>query len=96
MNRIDRLIDKARPDMTVQDRLERDNPFMGKSFRELLDMENNGTAPPNDAAHELSRGKFMYALIDAFRRRGKEDEAAADGDAVGGPPSTGPSIDGGI
>ena len=78
MNRIDRLIARAKPKPTIFDRLKENNPFLGKSFNELLDcmcphipteleVPKNGT-PEKD--------KFNYALLEALhKKRSGDDES---------------------
>lgn len=65
MDRIDRLLKEVRSKLSYDDRLERDNPYMEKSFDELLDMmcpETPGgyCAPPRKT---LEWNKFSYALM---------------------------------
>ena len=65
MDRLDRLIMKAKPALTPLQRLGLDNQYIGKSFDELLDMltpagTNGETAPEMRTA---DWGKFMYALV---------------------------------
>lgn len=77
MNRIDRLIAKAKPKKTIFDKLKENNPFLGMSFTELLDcmcphiptkleVPKNGT-PEKD--------KFNYAMLEALQKRSEGDES---------------------
>lgn len=71
MSRIDKLISKAKPKPTLADKLKENNPFLGKSFDELLDcMSIHSKAElkaPNNGTWEKT--KFQYALLDAYYRR---------------------------
>ena len=69
MDRLDRLILKAKPKLTPVQLLAVDNLYLGKSFDELLDMlcpESVG----EEKAPEMRTpdwGKFMYALVNCKR-----------------------------
>lgn len=64
MDRLDRLLLKARPKPTLLDELEENNPYMGKSSDELLDyMDGNNYRAPDMKTPEW--GKFMHALVHA-------------------------------
>lgn len=64
MDKIDRLLLKAKPKRTVQDILSENNPYMGKPFHSLLDYlsGDNYRAPE---MHTREWEKFMYALMSA-------------------------------
>lgn len=67
MNRIDRLILKAMPVQDRWQRLKQDNPYMGKTCDELLDMlcpvtSGGYTAPP---MRTPEWNQFMYAMLHA-------------------------------
>ena len=75
MNRIDRLIAKAKPKKTIFEKLKEDNPFLGMSFRELLDcmcphIPTELEVPKNGT---LEKDKFNVALIEAIQKRNKGD-----------------------
>ena len=65
MDRLDRLILKAMPKLTPVQLLAVDNPYLGKSREELLDMMCS-VSPGGYQAPEMRTPeweKFMYALI---------------------------------
>ena len=75
MDRIDRLIIKAKPKPNILDKLKQDNPYLGKSCDELLDMmcpETPGgyTAPDKSSREWL---KFTYALLHSQSNNGLKE-----------------------
>ena len=72
MAQSDRLIKKAKPKPTIQDKLKENNPYLGKSDEELLDYlsgDNYRAPEKNTRAWE----KFMFALISAPHKGGLEE-----------------------
>ena len=69
MDKLDRLILKARPRLTPMQQLAVDNPYFGKSSEELLDMmcpvSPGGYQAPEMRTPEWA--KFMYALVNSKR-----------------------------
>lgn len=63
MNRIDRLIVKAKPKTTICEKLAKDNAFLGKTDAELLDYMGPVYRAPQKGTWEFSQ--FMYALCHA-------------------------------
>ena len=73
MDRIDRLIEKARPKLTKVERLFMDNPYMGMNFRDMLDiMGKAGTVAEKIGTWE--HDQFNAALLDAYCRYQREPE----------------------
>lgn len=69
MNRIDRLIMRAQPKPTIQNKLEENNPYIGSSFNELLDYlcpDSKGECRTPER-HTDDWHKYMWALMDAPR-----------------------------
>ena len=69
MDRLDKLILKAKPKLTPVQRLAVDNPYLGKTFDELLDMMCSET-PGGYQAPEMRTPewqKYMYALVNSKR-----------------------------
>ena len=62
MDRIDKLIERARPKETIIDTLEKDNPWLGLSFDELVDMMTTERLPSD----VFDRHKYNYAVMEAF------------------------------
>lgn len=64
MDRIDRLLLKAIPRPTPVQRLQKDNPYIGKSRDELLDYlsGDNYRAPE---MHTPEWDRFIYAVVHA-------------------------------
>lgn len=62
MDRIDRLLNKAKPKLTICEQLATDNPYIGKTDAELLDYlsGDNYRAPE---MRTTAWNKFIYALI---------------------------------
>jgi len=61
MNRIDKLIEKVKPS-SVSNRLEVDNPYIGKSFEELTDyLSGDNYRAPEMRTWEWTQ--FMHALM---------------------------------
>lgn len=72
MDRLDRLIRKARPPVDPWQRLEMNNPYMEKNSMQLLDMLCPET-PGGYQAPEmrtLEWAKFMHALIHSVNAGG--------------------------
>ena len=71
MDRVDRLITRAKPKPTIFDKLKQDNPFWGKSFDELLDCMcphiPTELEVPESGTMEIA--KFNYALIEALHKK---------------------------
>lgn len=64
MNKIDRLIMKARPKPSLSDRLKIDNPYMGKTFEELiLYLSADNYIAPEMQTFQWSQ--FVFALMSA-------------------------------
>ncbi len=62
MDRIDRLLLKAAPKDTPWQRLQKDNPYLGKTSLELLEyLDGDNYRAPDMGTQEW--GKFMYALV---------------------------------
>lgn len=62
MDKLDRLLLKARPKQSVRDILSEDNPYMSKSFDELLDyMSGDNYHAPE--MHTREWDKFIYAMV---------------------------------
>lgn len=62
MDRIDRLLNKAKPKPTICEILAKDNPYLGKTEADLLNYlsRDNYRAPD---MHTTAWSKFMYALM---------------------------------
>lgn len=69
MDRLDKLILKAKPKLTPVQRLAVDNPYLGKTFDEMLDMMSPGNAEGCQAPEMRTPdwAKFMYALVNSKR-----------------------------
>lgn len=69
MDRLDKLIMKARPALTPLQRLTLDNWYLDKSFDELLDMICPESAGEQKAPEMRTPewAKFMYALVNSKR-----------------------------
>ena len=62
MDRIDRLILKAKPKPSLNDKLEKDNPYIGMNSNDLLDyMSGDNYRAPEMGTIEWT--KFIYALM---------------------------------
>lgn len=73
MNRIDRLLRKAKPALTVGDRLSKDNPYTGENFEELLDyLDGENYRAPDMGTWAWEQ--FMWAMMNAQ----KDDEMEID------------------
>ena len=70
MDRVDKLIMRAKPKLTPVQLLTIDNPYIGKSFEELLDMlcpeTPGGYQAPQIRTPEWN--KFMYAMLDSEKQ----------------------------
>lgn len=65
MNRIDRLLKKAKPKPSLVDRLKQNNPYMGKSCDELLDyMSEKNYRAPEKGTKEWNQ--FIFALTQSY------------------------------
>ena len=62
MDRIDRLMRKVRP--KDDDYLKKNNPFLGRTDRELLELVGEGSEH-NPTAEERTRDQWSYALTHA-------------------------------
>ena len=64
MDRITKLLNKAKPKRTLSEWLEKDNPYLGKTDAALLEyLDGNNYRAPE--MHTVAWEKFMYALIHA-------------------------------
>lgn len=64
MDRIDRLLEKARPKPSLLDKLGMDNPYMGKTSDELLDyLSGDNYRAPEMRTSEWN--KYIYAVVHA-------------------------------
>lgn len=64
MDRVDRLIAKAIPKPTLIERLQQNNPYIGKTSDELLDyMSADNYRAPNMRTPEWNQ--FIYAVVHA-------------------------------
>lgn len=97
MSKIDKLLEKARGKTNLFDRLEQDNPYIGKTFEELTDMLSGDhyTAPP---MRTREWDKFMYAMMHAVNcgdwdgwNGGEGNATAENGNANGSTPDAGQS-----
>lgn len=62
MDRVDRLLMKAKPKKKPWKLLEEDNPYLGKTADELLDyLSGDNYRAPEMRTREWN--KFMYALV---------------------------------
>jgi len=62
MDKIDRLIMRALPNVKIVERLKEDNPYMGKNCAELLELlSGENYQAPEMKTQEWD--KFMYAII---------------------------------
>lgn len=69
MDKINRLIMRALPRLNITKRLEEDNPYLGKSCSELLEL----LAGENYQAPEMKTpewDQFMYAIVHASSEGG--------------------------
>ncbi len=64
MDKIDRLIEKATSKTRLFDRLETDNPYLGKTDAELLDYLSGENYRAPDM-RTTAWSKFIYALMHA-------------------------------
>lgn len=68
MDRIDRLIIKAKPKQTIIDKLRKNNPFIGKSFDELMKYMEIDTGLEVPESGTFEHGKFNFAVMEAFSK----------------------------
>ena len=72
MDKIDRLMRKVKPKQSIQGKLQKDNPYLGKSGTELLDyLSGDNYRAPEKESKEWA--KFMYALCHASGEGGLSD-----------------------
>lgn len=65
MNRLDRLMIKAKPKPTLQHRLAEDNPYLSMSFEELTDyMSGENYRAPAMGTWEWEQ--FIWAMMQAY------------------------------
>lgn len=64
MDKIDRLLLRAKPKQTVLDTLSKDNPYIGKPFHALLDCLSGDNYRAPDM-HTKEWDKYMFALMSA-------------------------------
>ncbi|MBQ8804182.1 MAG: hypothetical protein IJZ53_11145 [Tyzzerella sp.] len=69
MDRVSRLIQKAKPKQTIHDILQKENLYLGLSYCELKAYRcpNSGKILPEVGTVEHT--KYMYALLQARRNR---------------------------
>lgn len=68
MDRIDRLISRVKPKLRPWQRLEQDNPYLGKECDELLNlMDADDYQAPEMRTREWD--KFVHALVSAFQKK---------------------------
>ncbi len=73
MDKIDRLMRKVKPKPTICERLEKDNPYLGKTDAEILDyLSGDNYHAPDMRTREWD--KFMYALIHATHEDTMKEE----------------------
>ena len=64
MDKIDRLLLKALPKLSITQRLEENNPYMGKPCMELLELlDGDNYQAPEMKTPEWDQ--FMYAIVHA-------------------------------
>lgn len=68
MNRLDRLILRAKPKQTIIEKLREDNPFIGKSLEELMKYMEKDAGPEAPESGTSDHGKFILALMEAFSK----------------------------
>lgn len=72
MNKIDRLISKV-TNPSVHDLLEKNNPYMGKSYQELRDyMRPAARADEMPLPGTTEHDKYIYALLQARKHDRKQ------------------------
>lgn len=64
MDKIDRLMRKIKPGPTICERLEKDNPYLGKTDAELLGYLSGDNYRAPDM-HTTAWDKFIHALMHA-------------------------------
>ena len=71
MDRVSRLIQKAKPKQTIHDVLQKDNPYLGLSYRELEEYRNPNSGKVLPIVGTMEHTKYMYALLQArpYRKR---------------------------
>lgn len=65
MDRVSRLIQKAKPKQTVHDILQKDNPYLGLNYCELKAYRSLNSGKVLPEVGTLEHTKYMYALIQA-------------------------------
>lgn len=67
MDRVDRLIDKAKPKRTIHNILQSNNPYLSMTYQEIRDYMRPQSGKELPAPGTLEHDKYMYALIQARR-----------------------------
>jgi len=65
MDRVSRLIKKAKPKCTIHDILQKDNPYLGLNYCELKAYRRPDSGKSLPEVGTLEHTKYMYALLQA-------------------------------
>lgn len=69
MDRVSRLIQKAKPKRTVYDILQEDNPYLGLSYCELKTHRRLDSGKTLPEVGTLEHTKYIYAVLQARANR---------------------------
>lgn len=69
MDRVDRLLNKAKPRDTIHSILERNNPYLQMTYEELKEYMRYGSGKEHPKTGTIEHTKYMYALLQARAKR---------------------------
>ncbi len=69
MDRVSRLIQKAKPKQTIHDVLQKDNPYWGLNYEELKAYRRSDSKQILPEVGTIEHTKYMYAVLQARTSR---------------------------